>query len=514
MPPAPPRRFTVIIPCRPGSQGVKGKNYVNLNGRPLVCHAIESALANPRVGKIVVWTNDQTVRGVVEARYSTVEVWDRPEWTDASTATIDDLVEELIRMGQEWFAVLQPTLVPSNVFLGEALKKAENRPRRKYTVTTPVEGLLWVDGLPVSPRANRQWAEEAVVNREVGLRVVTGESDWQDLQVDMAENSWVDIDEPVDLEYARALARRRLIVAFNLVASETLGYGHLYRCMEIASEMQDETVVFLGDIDSRARKILADRGWEYLEWGDGYSCDVMVVDRLDTGRVDMARYTFNSRRVVTFENRGEGTRLADAVINDMYGLPPFPLGSRVHTETGYRWVVLRPEFRGLPPYEVRNDIERVLVTFGGTDPSGMTEWAGVGLAWVPGIEVRVVKPPGRDVEFPDDTDVVLIENPNMAAEMRKADVVVCSAGRTLYEVAAVGVPAVTVTQNERERKHRGLHDIGRYLGPAHKGVDILGALNDLRERRVREDMSREIQSLIDGRGVERIVRLIRQLGLD
>jgi spore coat polysaccharide biosynthesis predicted glycosyltransferase SpsG len=42
---------------------------------------------------------------------------------------------------------------------------------------------------------------------------------------------------------------------------------------------------------------------------------------------------------------------------------------------------------------------------------------------------------------------------NMARRMREADIVFTSAGRTTFEVACVGTPAIVIAQNERELSH-------------------------------------------------------------
>ncbi len=55
---------------------------------------------------------------------------------------------------------------------------------------------------------------------------------------------------------------------------------------------------------------------------------------------------------------------------------------------------------------------------------------------------------------------------NMAKVMRLADVAVTSNGRTVYELAAMGVPTISISQNDRET----LHLFSRY----NRGVRYLG----------------------------------------
>ena len=41
----------------------------------------------------------------------------------------------------------------------------------------------------------------------------------------------------------------------------------------------------------------------------------------------------------------------------------------------------------------------------------------------------------------------------MAKTMMENDIVFCSAGRTIYELASIGIPSIVITHNERENSH-------------------------------------------------------------
>ena len=82
-------------------------------------------------------------------------------------------------------------------------------------------------------------------------------------------------------------------------------------------------------------------------------------------RIRLKRYV---KRLVTFEDLGEGARLADAVVNAIYeGASPH---GNVYSGKGY--VCLRDEFLITQPSEDSDEVRRILVTFGGTDPLDLT----------------------------------------------------------------------------------------------------------------------------------------------
>ncbi len=245
-----------------------------------------------------------------------------------------------------------------------------------------------------------------------------------------------------------------------------------------------------------ARNLVHERGW--LVGSGGWDSDVVIFDKLDTTTDEILDARYHSRAVVTLEDLGGGGRFADLVINSLYG--PHDPWNWPHVEYGARWHVLRPEFLGLPEYQVRESPERVLVTFGGTDPSGLSErLAQFPYDWE--VDMQIVQP-GTSV--------------TMAVEMMNADLVITSAGRTVYEAAAVGVPTIVLAQNLRETTHThlGAEHGNLYLGLGRLVTD--GTIQDqvsrvLADVELRREMSARARASVDGKGVRRIVRRIEDL---
>ena len=140
-----------------------------------------------------------------------------------------------------------------------------------------------------------------------------------------------DIDTFDDL----ATARRRLErwdLVFDYVANERIGWGHKARCETLAAEL-DHRVLY------RDRLPELHYYMEAPPSGRG----VWVVDRLDNSVGDIAEIVTHGWKVLTLEDRGPGARHADAIVNALY-----PIGHLPQEHSGPDWVVLRPEFQGLP----------------------------------------------------------------------------------------------------------------------------------------------------------------------
>src|SRR5262249_54791494 len=147
-----------------------------------------------------------------------------------------------------------------------------------------------------------------------------------------------------------------------------------------------------------------------------------------------------------------------------------------------KWATLREEFHDPPPKPTREDARRVLITFGGTDPNHLAHRCAQLLAARDGLDLKVIIGPGaEDAEFPPGVHVERAVK-SMAAEMLEADLVLTSAGRTIYEAAITGTPVVALAQNAREATHA-------HLGYEH-GVVFLGIGPLVEDARIVETVDR------------------------
>ena len=93
------------------------------------------------------------------------------------------------------------------------------------------------------------------------------------------------------------------------------------------------------------------------------------------------------------------------------------------------------------------------------------------------------------------------------------DILVTSAGRTVYEAAAVGIPTIVLAQNQRETTHAHLQEtinlgLGAFVPDEHivRTVDTLSGMMGLRR-----EMSLRSRRLVDGLGGRRIARMVDDL---
>ena len=479
-----PSDLWLVIPARGGSKGIPGKNLRLLAGRPLLRHTLDRLAGWCPVERIVVSTDDEQIAAVARGRAT---VHDRSAELSGDRATLDDVLVEIAgwlrdRGASDSDIVL--TLQPTSPFLRPAtiLRAAALVRDGAASVLTVRDDrhLRWgrdERGQPVplfEERVNRQWLPETwaetggVIGARLGRILETGsriQAPVALLEVDPVEG--LDIDDYAHWAVAEHYAGRRSIV-IRADASRESGMGHVYRALALANELASHAPVlatrcdgpfelgadFLARTAYEVRRLRGDEG--FVELCADLRPDITILDVLDTSEAFVDAVASRSGFVVSFEDLGPGARRADLVVNDLY-TDFLPAESHWY---GVEHAVLAPAFeRTTPRPECEDGVERVLVTFGGTDPGNLTVKALQGLAHLGFAgRVTVILGPGYAHDEPDPRShalagEVLRDVANMAEAMRSADLALTSGGRTVTELMTVGVPTVVMCQNMRELRH-------------------------------------------------------------
>jgi len=344
----------------------------------------------------------------------------------------------------------------------------------------------------------------------------------------------------------------------------SLGMGHVSRCLALAGELRDEHgchVIFaMRDAGSAgvaavrssgypvepiADREDADYGPSLLALTVSHAARALVVDVRDAlSRAALDAVRASGVRVAAIDE-GSDRRLA----SDLAFYPPVPqveemdwTGFAGQRFAGWDWVLLKPEFcapvagfqasdrgsrpssvaQGFSPAEPPHPID-ILVTMGGSDPAGMTEFALDALNLLPEpLAVQVVVGPAfsRASALAESVArskhaVRVSRGPDaMAPLMRASRVAVASFGVSAYELAACGVPAVhlCLTRDHARSSSAFQHaQIAQSLGvfadirPQQVAEAVAGLLGDTN---LRTEMAARARTLIDGRGAKRVAALV------
>ncbi|NLB62257.1 MAG: acylneuraminate cytidylyltransferase, partial [Clostridiales bacterium] len=285
---------------------------------------------------------------------------------------------------------------------------------------------------------------------------------------EISENEAIDIDSISDWVVAESiLAKKRIVLRAD--GYKEIGMGHIYHCLTLAYNLTAHEVVFvtknehkdgINKLQSTNMNLkIVETDEEFFSFLSEYKPDIVVNDTLDTEAEYVARLKMLSKRVVCIEDLGSGAHEADAVVNALYD--GMEQGQNVYSGSDY--VCLRDEFLYSKPAEFHAEVQNIVVLFGGTDPSNLTKKAYLAARELhkelPNTRFTFIAGIGYDC---DTNGIFTIEHENIfvvqdvnfiSGILKTADLALTSQGRTVYELASMGVPSMVMAQNERERLH-------------------------------------------------------------
>jgi UDP-2,4-diacetamido-2,4,6-trideoxy-beta-L-altropyranose hydrolase len=246
--------------------------------------------------------------------------------------------------------------------------------------------------------------------------------------------------------------------------------------------------------------------------------NMLVADSYALTATHLQQFAGAGAKVVVLDDLADRELLVDVVING--GVGAERLGYQVAATTelllGAQYALLRPEFAQRPARRIREKIEKVLITVGGSDPQQLSPrlvaWTRAALGDVM-IDV-VVGPLFTEsvVAQLKRLGVTLhYDPPTMRDLMLQADVAICSGGQTTYELAATGLPALAIMTAENQRVNLtrfSQQGTLRWLGEASQNLasELKSGLQNLQAATRRRQMSETGQALVDGRGATRVAQ--------
>lgn len=534
-----------IIPARGGSKGIPRKNMRLMHGKPLIRYAIENALSCSCIDDIVVTSDSPEILSYA-SQFDGVSCLDRSSGLAQDAITLDPVIYDAVvrrekTLGQRFDTVI--TLQPTSPLLAvktldAAIMQFENSEYCSMISVVNKPHLSWREdgrGNPIpnyERRLNRQQLPPCYM--ETGAFFITKRdcvtpssrlgSSVTVFEVPEAES--VDVDTKWDWVECEAMLSRKSI-AFRVDGYKELGLGHVFRTLTLAYEFIEHDITFLCDpshqegieqLRTANMPIVEVENEEALfSWLKANHPDIYVHDCLDTSVNFIDSVKSLVPRVVTFEDLGQGSKNADAVVNAIYEKTS-PHGN---VYTGKRYVCLRDEFLTATPAPFREKVKRALVMFGGTDPLNLSERV-YHLARrynADGIKIvfDFVLGLGCDSSsiVPDNALGIEVSHnvTRVCDHMRRSDIAFSSQGRTTFELACMGVPAIVLAQNEREQLHtfaqmdNGFINLG--LGSEVSDEDLASAFEWLvGARSIRREMRRLMLSNDLRSGIKQVKRII------
>ena len=547
-------RVVAIVPARGGTDSVPYLNIKRLGDRPLLVHTLDAAKQAGCVDRVVVSTDDAQVAEIARAAGADAPFL-RPSQLAGDIPSLKPVIVHAVREIEatgdraDIVVVLQATTPfrPASA-IEEAVERLVSADLDTVLSVTEDRTLNWrAMGevlVPVLTHAGRRLDQEPLYSENGGVvamrRAVLDAPSRFGKRIGfivLDKRAGLAVHDLDDFWMAERLLRQPRIL-FRTDGSTRIGMGHVFRSLAIADALRQTSpaeLAFLMSSDHRegilevtrrghALRVAADTRIETaVEHIRDFAPAILINDlpALDSGYLRALSHlgTTTVNLVDTLDDLEVTEHYKQVIVSVM--------GEERETPEGFyggpEYAILRSQFRDREK-ELRDHSKLVLLSFGGSDPQGLTVKAARALATLSHeIEIVAVAGPAFSyrAEFealartlPRKVTLINEASGHIAELMLEADVVVGSGGMSVYEIAALGTPGLVLAQNAKEDQRMrefARHGTVEYLGLGTE-VDetalaraVAALLDDVPRRRA---MSARGRALVDGQGALRAAELV------
>lgn len=334
------------------------------------------------------------------------------------------------------------------------------------------------------------------------------------------------------------------MIGIRVDVNETIAAGHFMRCLSIAQGLKSSnTDVLFISADSRARELAEQYQFKALQldtkWNDvdleveiliGIVCKYHINKLLVDSYYVTERYFMKLSKYVELiyiDDINKFNYPVDVLINynayfNLFNYPDTYREPNTKLILGPKYAPLRNEFRGIS-YKVNEIVQNILITTGGSDTYEVAEHLAEAIIKddrLPQINIHIIA--GRYSKITEKVDLKLYPNiriyknvKKMSDLMKQCDIAITAGGSTLYELCACGVPAVSFIFADNQVLGAKAFDDMKLIpfsGDVRNGMDecletIMGNIHYyINNYQIRKQKSKAMQLLVDGFGVDRIVK--------
>jgi UDP-2,4-diacetamido-2,4,6-trideoxy-beta-L-altropyranose hydrolase len=320
-----------------------------------------------------------------------------------------------------------------------------------------------------------------------------------------------------------------------------IGTGHVMRCLALVQGLQSaghRPIVAAAQITPTLINRIETLGIELIHIqhqpasSDDAQTTIALAHQYQAPWIVVDGYHFAGLNLLFFDDYQHATHYyADLVLNqNVYAHPALYENREPYTQLllGTRYALLRPDFLQWQGWQrsPNTPARKILVTMGGADPDNVTLkiLQAIQYSKLEGLETIAViggsNPHWESLQSvvrASQGSIQLKQNvTNMPKLMAWADVAIAAGGTTAWELAFMGLPTLMLILAENQRAiAEKLDELGVVVNLGWHGDVTIEAIavaltNLLSDSTRRFDMTQRSQTLVDGRGVERV---LESLGL-
>ena len=298
------------------------------------------------------------------------------------------------------------------------------------------------------------------------------------------------------------------------------GYGHIFRCIAIASALDQFRVVnkFLISTKDRRKILSKNKLLHNFDWYNLKKKTFNIIKKYDLVIVD----SIIIKKIYLEELRKKCNYLI--YINDYHR---WKINNILHVDwtlfskkkinkieiNNHIYAPLRKEFWSKDKVKIRKKIKRIFIFFGGADIHNLSyKICKIISNFKENYLVTVIAK--KKINFKNTKCIKYMNAKNIKKNILNNDLVITSGGQTLYELANLGAPSLVVSETKYD-----LEDINAWQ--RQKSIIYFGKWNtknftenfkekfkDIKSPVIRHKLSKNGKKIIDGKGALRLVKEI------
>ncbi|MGY5148926.1 MAG: cytidylyltransferase domain-containing protein [Candidatus Nitrosopumilus sp. bin_68KS] len=326
------------------------------------------------------------------------------------------------------------------------------------------------------------------------------------------------------------MKRRRILV--RLDGSKSIGLGHVYNMLTVLNHFRnDEILILMNNKKCLGKEKLEENLFkvklfstesELFKEITKFRPDIIFNDILNSKIKYMKKIKNKKCFVVNFEDLKEGRKLADLVFN-----PIFSNYKKFRNEFyGANFACVRDEFRIFKRNTIRRNIEKVTITLGGVDSNNNTLRV-IDLIQknkiLKNIHINVILGFGfkHKIELTkkihqmekNNYNIKIIEKTDFISKyIIDSDFVITSNGRTVFEIASLKIPIISLSVNSREGLHNFVKEskTGFQIDFTNKTSEkeFIKAISSIQMFAKRKEFLKKLEIIQLEKGIERVVHII------
>lgn len=529
----------VLILARGGSKNIYRQNLRLVNNKPLLYYILNTALKS-NVGDVYVSTDSEEIREVT-LQYDG-KVLPRPLHLTRDSTRIEEIVLHALTYLKKKGLCYNKCLVLSPVFPfiePKTIRKffSSLNPNQNSIIGFKENKEIYREIRPFNKKLVRLLKikkkmvnAKQIISFDCPSFLKSGHIPEPAYGTRLTKTESITVDDYHDLDIVeKILNRSRILVRVD--GRKKIGLGHVYNMLTILNCLRENDILIV----MNSRKKLGNykfkqqlykvkyfkNKYQLNEIIAKFKPDIILNDILDTTKSYICELKRTGSFIVNFEDLGKGSDFADLVFNSIYQVT-----EKVPKKYfGIEYACVRDEFRILKSKPSSKTVKKILITFGGSDPSNLTvkvlkiiaslQMTGILICIVLGFAflhkqqvlrlIKKMRNKGYKIEITENSDL-------MAKHIRDSDLVITSNGRTVLEVASLKVPIISVSANKREELHSFTKNskVAIHLGYYSKltTASFSRAMNRMMKLDYRKKLIKNLEKIEILKGVDRVIDII------